>query len=161
MQDGIDGRLLLKSEAVVSQQGKFRPPPEAEASAWRILSAVDRHGLRTRWQAKAAELLVGSALATAARHLACWRLAVRCGRIQWQCALRLQARECAAPVRVAAMRSAPPRWRNAGWLLALLALLGVLALCGMPQEATGHACIRSNGHSKQPIPEENGGADES
>ena len=33
-------------------------------------------------------------------------------------------------------------------------------LCGMPQEASGHACIRSNGHSKQPIPEENPGEDE-
>jgi uncharacterized repeat protein (TIGR03847 family) len=27
-------------------------------------------------------------------------------------------------------------------------------LCGQPMEATGHACVRSNGHSKQPIPEE-------
>jgi uncharacterized repeat protein (TIGR03847 family) len=27
-------------------------------------------------------------------------------------------------------------------------------LCGMPVEPGGHACIRSNGHSKQPIPDE-------
>jgi uncharacterized repeat protein (TIGR03847 family) len=27
-------------------------------------------------------------------------------------------------------------------------------LCGMPMEAVGHACIRSNGHSKQPIPDQ-------
>jgi uncharacterized repeat protein (TIGR03847 family) len=27
-------------------------------------------------------------------------------------------------------------------------------LCGMPMEPAGHACVRSNGHSKQPIPEE-------
>lgn len=27
-------------------------------------------------------------------------------------------------------------------------------LCGVPMEATGHACIRSNGHSKQPIPDQ-------
>lgn len=33
-------------------------------------------------------------------------------------------------------------------------------LCGMPQEATGHACIRSNGHSKQPIPEEHTSEDD-
>ncbi len=25
-------------------------------------------------------------------------------------------------------------------------------LCGVPMDATGHACIRANGHSKQPIP---------
>lgn len=30
----------------------------------------------------------------------------------------------------------------------------VCPLCGLPVEATGHACVRSNGHSKQPIPEE-------
>jgi len=149
VQDGIDGRLLLKSEAVVSQQGKFRPPPEAEASAWRILSAVDRHGLRTRWQAKAAEPLVGSALATAARQLACWRLAVRCDRIRWQWVLRLQARDGAARVRVAAMRSAPPRWRNAGWLLALL---GVLALCGMPQASVAGTMTRASLEPLFPAP---------
>lgn len=27
-------------------------------------------------------------------------------------------------------------------------------LCGVAMEPSGHACIRSNGHSKQPIPEE-------
>jgi hypothetical protein len=30
----------------------------------------------------------------------------------------------------------------------------------MPMEATGHACIRSNGHSKQPIPEQDGSNEE-
>ncbi len=30
----------------------------------------------------------------------------------------------------------------------------VCPLCGLAIEAGGHACIRSNGHSKQPIPEE-------
>jgi uncharacterized repeat protein (TIGR03847 family) len=30
----------------------------------------------------------------------------------------------------------------------------VCALCGQPIDPEGHACIRSNGHSKQPIPEE-------
>lgn len=30
----------------------------------------------------------------------------------------------------------------------------VCPLCGLPMEPTGHACVRSNGHSKQPIPEE-------
>ena len=30
----------------------------------------------------------------------------------------------------------------------------VCPLCGLSMEATGHACIRSNGHSKQPIPDE-------
>ncbi len=34
-------------------------------------------------------------------------------------------------------------------------------LCRMPQEASGHACIRSNGHSKQPIPDEHPGEDDS
>ena len=33
-------------------------------------------------------------------------------------------------------------------------------LCGAPIEASGHACIRSNGHSKQPIPEEPSGDDD-
>ena len=27
-------------------------------------------------------------------------------------------------------------------------------LCGAPMDAQGHACIRSNGHTKQPIPDE-------
>jgi len=27
-------------------------------------------------------------------------------------------------------------------------------LCGLPMDAGGHACIRTNGHSKQPIPDE-------
>lgn len=30
----------------------------------------------------------------------------------------------------------------------------ICPLCGQPVEETGHACVRSNGHSKQPIPEE-------
>jgi uncharacterized repeat protein (TIGR03847 family) len=30
----------------------------------------------------------------------------------------------------------------------------ICALCGLAIEATGHACVRSNGHSKQPIPDE-------
>jgi uncharacterized repeat protein (TIGR03847 family) len=30
----------------------------------------------------------------------------------------------------------------------------ICALCGQPIDPEGHACIRSNGHSKQPIPEE-------
>jgi uncharacterized repeat protein (TIGR03847 family) len=30
----------------------------------------------------------------------------------------------------------------------------ICPLCGLPIEPTGHACVRSNGHSKQPIPEE-------
>jgi len=30
----------------------------------------------------------------------------------------------------------------------------VCPLCGLPVEPTGHACVRSNGHSKQPIPDE-------
>jgi hypothetical protein len=30
----------------------------------------------------------------------------------------------------------------------------VCVLCGMPIDDGGHACVRSNGHSKQPIPEE-------
>jgi len=33
-------------------------------------------------------------------------------------------------------------------------------LCGAPVEASGHACIRSNGHSKQPIPDEHAGEDD-
>jgi uncharacterized repeat protein (TIGR03847 family) len=34
-------------------------------------------------------------------------------------------------------------------------------LCGMPMEAVGHACIRSNGHSKQPIPDQDTGEEPS
>ena len=30
----------------------------------------------------------------------------------------------------------------------------VCPLCGLPMDATGHACVRSNGHSAQPIPRE-------
>lgn len=30
----------------------------------------------------------------------------------------------------------------------------VCPLCGLPMEREGHACVRSNGHSKQPIPDE-------
>jgi uncharacterized repeat protein (TIGR03847 family) len=30
----------------------------------------------------------------------------------------------------------------------------VCPLCGLPVDRGGHACVRSNGHSKQPIPEE-------
>ena len=30
----------------------------------------------------------------------------------------------------------------------------VCPLCGLPIDAAGHACVRSNGHSKQPIPDE-------
>lgn len=30
----------------------------------------------------------------------------------------------------------------------------VCPLCGLPIDASGHACIRANGHSKQPIPDE-------
>jgi uncharacterized repeat protein (TIGR03847 family) len=37
----------------------------------------------------------------------------------------------------------------------------VCPLCGLPMDRNGHACIRSNGHSKQPIPEENQDDDES
>jgi uncharacterized repeat protein (TIGR03847 family) len=29
----------------------------------------------------------------------------------------------------------------------------VCPLCGLPMDGEGHACIRSNGHSKQPLPE--------
>lgn len=32
-------------------------------------------------------------------------------------------------------------------------------LCGLAMEPSGHACVRSNGHSKQPIPEEDAGDD--
>jgi uncharacterized repeat protein (TIGR03847 family) len=30
----------------------------------------------------------------------------------------------------------------------------VCPLCGLPIDAAGHSCVRSNGHSKQPIPDE-------
>jgi uncharacterized repeat protein (TIGR03847 family) len=30
----------------------------------------------------------------------------------------------------------------------------ICPLCGLAMEPAGHACVRSNGHSKQPIPEE-------
>lgn len=30
----------------------------------------------------------------------------------------------------------------------------VCPLCGLPMDRAGHACVRSNGHSRQPIPEE-------
>ena len=30
----------------------------------------------------------------------------------------------------------------------------VCPLCGLPMDTVGHACVRSNGHSKQPIPEQ-------
>jgi len=32
----------------------------------------------------------------------------------------------------------------------------ICPLCGMPIDAGGHMCIRANGHSKQPIPEQDG-----
>ena len=50
------------------------------------------------------------------------------------------------------MRSAPPRWRNAGWLLALLALLGVLALCGMPQASVAGTMTRASLEPLFPAP---------
>ncbi len=31
----------------------------------------------------------------------------------------------------------------------------VCPLCGLPMDDGGHACVRSNGHSEQPIPEDN------
>ena len=30
----------------------------------------------------------------------------------------------------------------------------VCPLCGLPMDSNGHACVRSNGHSKRPIPDE-------
>jgi uncharacterized repeat protein (TIGR03847 family) len=33
-------------------------------------------------------------------------------------------------------------------------------LCGVPMDESGHACIRGNGHLKQPIPEESSDGDE-
>ncbi|HZP57150.1 MAG TPA: DUF3090 family protein [Dehalococcoidia bacterium] len=37
----------------------------------------------------------------------------------------------------------------------------VCPLCGLAIDPGGHACVRSNGHSKQPIPEEEDGEEES
>jgi uncharacterized repeat protein (TIGR03847 family) len=37
----------------------------------------------------------------------------------------------------------------------------VCPLCGAPMDSAGHACIRSNGHSKQPIPDQDAANDES
>jgi uncharacterized repeat protein (TIGR03847 family) len=37
----------------------------------------------------------------------------------------------------------------------------ICPLCGAPVDAAGHACIRSNGHSKQPIPDQDATNDES
>ncbi|HEX5479005.1 MAG TPA: hypothetical protein VFY79_04730 [Dehalococcoidia bacterium] len=37
----------------------------------------------------------------------------------------------------------------------------VCPLCGLPMEPGGHACVRTNGHSKQPIPDEESDDDES
>lgn len=36
----------------------------------------------------------------------------------------------------------------------------ICPLCGVAIEAAGHACVRSNGHSKQPIPEDDADPDE-
>lgn len=36
----------------------------------------------------------------------------------------------------------------------------ICPLCGLAMEATGHACVRSNGHSKQPIPDEESDAED-
>lgn len=36
----------------------------------------------------------------------------------------------------------------------------VCQLCGQPIEPEGHACVRANGHSKQPIPKEDTGDDD-
>jgi len=36
----------------------------------------------------------------------------------------------------------------------------VCPLCGLPMDRSGHACVRSNGHSKQPIPDEDQDNDE-
>ena len=35
----------------------------------------------------------------------------------------------------------------------------VCPLCGLAMETGGHSCVRSNGHSKQPIPDEDSGED--
>jgi uncharacterized repeat protein (TIGR03847 family) len=35
----------------------------------------------------------------------------------------------------------------------------VCALCGAPMDASGHMCVRTNGHSNQPIPESEAGDD--
>ncbi|MEX2246462.1 MAG: DUF3090 family protein [Dehalococcoidia bacterium] len=37
----------------------------------------------------------------------------------------------------------------------------VCALCGLPVDSGGHMCVRSNGHSKQPIPDEESDDEES
>lgn len=37
----------------------------------------------------------------------------------------------------------------------------VCPLCGAPMDGAGHACIRSNGHSKQPIPDQESGDEQS
>ncbi|MBI2723752.1 MAG: DUF3090 family protein [Chloroflexi bacterium] len=36
----------------------------------------------------------------------------------------------------------------------------VCPLCGLPMDAGGHACVRTNGHSKQPIPDDSAQDDE-
>jgi uncharacterized repeat protein (TIGR03847 family) len=36
----------------------------------------------------------------------------------------------------------------------------ICPLCGLAIEASGHACVRSNGHSKQPIPDEESDSDD-
>lgn len=36
----------------------------------------------------------------------------------------------------------------------------ICPLCGLATEPSGHACVRSNGHSKQPIPEEDSDSEE-
>ena len=36
----------------------------------------------------------------------------------------------------------------------------VCPLCGLPMDAGGHACVRSNGHSKQAIPDDDGSSDD-
>ena len=36
----------------------------------------------------------------------------------------------------------------------------ICPLCGLAIEPAGHACVRSNGHSKQPIPDEESDADD-
>lgn len=37
----------------------------------------------------------------------------------------------------------------------------VCPLCGLPMDPAGHACVRSNGHSKQPIPDDDSGDSDS
>ena len=36
----------------------------------------------------------------------------------------------------------------------------ICPLCGLAMDPTGHACVRSNGHSVQPIPEQDSGEEE-